>query len=418
MSASRSVVYLSYDGVAEPLGRSQVLPYVRGLAARGHRIELLTFEKTGTPLAFRRALAPGVRWTALRYHRRPSVPATAFDMAVGAAVLALLAILSRADLFHARSYVTAAFALPVARMLRVPLLFDTRGFLFDERADAGRWPRDGWLYRRAKRIEASLFRRSDAITVLTHSMQRYLRQEYPRAAEIRAPIWVIPTCADLALFSPSGPRDPALAPSLDGARVLAYLGAFGAWYLAEDMARFYLAWRRVVGHARFLVISTHSPEAIRRLLAEAGVVDELVHVEAPYAHVPEMLRWSEAGVFFFPAVFSKRGSAPTKLGEALGCGLPVATTPIGDIEDLLRGEPAGVVVRSLDDAGLERAAAALSAAALRPEVRQAARGLAERWFSLDAGISAYDALYRRLRVRRGDRSTPSDAGWPPPNDVV
>jgi glycosyltransferase involved in cell wall biosynthesis len=417
MGPSRSVVYVSYDGLDEPLGRSQVLPYVRGLAARGHRIELLTFEKAGAPLAFRRPLAAGLRWTALRYHSRPSVPATAFDMACGSVVLTWLALVSRADLFHVRSYVPAALAAPVARLLRVPVLFDTRGFLFDERADAGRWARSGWLYRGAKRVEAALFRRASAVTVLTHSMQTYLRREYPHAAEIDAPIWVIPTCADLALFSPEGPRDSTLTQPLAGARVLTYLGAFGAWYLAEEMARFYLAWRRATGTARFLVISHHDPQVIRGVLADAGAAHELVHVNAPHARVSELLRWADAAVFFFPPAFSKRGSAPTKLGETLGCGIPVATTPIGDVESLFKGHSAGVVLRGLASADLEQAAVALAAAAERPEVRRAARDLAERWFSLEAGIEAYDTLYRLLGTGPGRPCAASDAGWPSPGVV-
>jgi len=409
---TRSVVYLSYDGLEEPLGRSQVLPYVLGLAARGHQMELLTFEKPGVSLGFRRHLADRVRWTSLRYHRRPSVPATAYDMTRGLAVLTSLAWAARADLFHARSYVTAATALPLTRTLGIPLLFDPRGFLFDERADAGAWARGGRLYRGAKRVEAALFRGADAITVLTHDMQAYLRREYPQAGEIRAPIWVIPTCTDLDLFSFEGPRDADLASRLAGARVLTYLGAFGASYLADEMARFYLCWRRHVGSARLLVVSLHEPAVFRRILGEAGVAGELVHVRATHQKVPEMIRCAEAGVLFFPRVFSKRGSTPTKLGELLGCGLPVAVSPIGDVETIMSGHPAGVLVRSFDDAALDQAARTLAERAGLPEVRRAARALAEQWFGLGDGVDAYDTLYGRLRARGGARASVEDAGWP------
>jgi hypothetical protein len=40
------VLYISYTGVLEPLGQSQVLQYVIGLA-REHSMTLLTFERPG-----------------------------------------------------------------------------------------------------------------------------------------------------------------------------------------------------------------------------------------------------------------------------------------------------------------------------------------------------------------------------------
>jgi hypothetical protein len=39
------VLYVTYDGLLDPLGSSQVVPYVLGLAARGVEIDVLSFEK-------------------------------------------------------------------------------------------------------------------------------------------------------------------------------------------------------------------------------------------------------------------------------------------------------------------------------------------------------------------------------------
>ena len=38
------VLYLSYDGMADPLGQSQVLPYLEGLVSKGHKFSLISFE--------------------------------------------------------------------------------------------------------------------------------------------------------------------------------------------------------------------------------------------------------------------------------------------------------------------------------------------------------------------------------------
>ena len=41
----RRVLYISYNGMLDPLGQSQVLPYLRALAGRGVHFTLLSFER-------------------------------------------------------------------------------------------------------------------------------------------------------------------------------------------------------------------------------------------------------------------------------------------------------------------------------------------------------------------------------------
>ena len=79
-------LYICYFGLREPLVQTQVLPYVRELVAGGVRMSLLTFE----PRPFdqdewrERLRAEGIAWHALRYHKRPTLPATLYDIVRGA----------------------------------------------------------------------------------------------------------------------------------------------------------------------------------------------------------------------------------------------------------------------------------------------------------------------------------------------
>ena len=77
------VLYVSYDGALDPLGASQVVPYLLGLGARGVSINLLTFEKParwGQTAAReemqRRVEARGIRWRPLKYHKSPRLAGT------------------------------------------------------------------------------------------------------------------------------------------------------------------------------------------------------------------------------------------------------------------------------------------------------------------------------------------------------
>ena len=42
---TKKVLYISYDGMTDPLGQSQVLPYLKGLTRYGYKFTILSFEK-------------------------------------------------------------------------------------------------------------------------------------------------------------------------------------------------------------------------------------------------------------------------------------------------------------------------------------------------------------------------------------
>ena len=138
----------------------------------------------------------GVGWRRLRYHRWPTVPATAVDIACGILLGLWLIVAYRVKLVHARSHVPGVMAAGLRYLTGVPFLFDIRGFLAEEYADAGVWPAEGRLYRTTKRVERWLVGRASGIVVLTERAAALLREWY--AAEMSdKPLEVIPCCVDL-----------------------------------------------------------------------------------------------------------------------------------------------------------------------------------------------------------------------------
>src|SRR5215218_2844578 len=88
----KRVLFISYNGMLDPLGQTQVIPYLRELAKRGVSYTLLSFErdKAFEPEGVRNCeelrqdlSACGIEWHWLRYHQRPSVPATIYDVLAG-----------------------------------------------------------------------------------------------------------------------------------------------------------------------------------------------------------------------------------------------------------------------------------------------------------------------------------------------
>lgn len=385
-----SVLYVAYDGALDPLGGSQVVPYVAGLASRGCAITLITFEKAErwrdtvarTAMAFRLGAAD-VRWCPLAYHRRPRLAATLADMLAGIRVVAAEARRSAPVLVHCRGDVATAMARWSGGRVRSRLLYDVRGLFSDERVDAGSWRRGSLLDRFVRRIEAGNLRRADGVVVLTGPAADELRRRRPSLPLVR----VIPTCTDLTSFTPR-------AASQKAEFGLTYIGSLGTWYMGAEMVAFAAAAREFVpGPPLFL--TPHADEA-RRLGATADWAE--VRAVTP-GEVASWLRRASALFFFIRPVRSKRASCPTKFAEGLASGLPiVCNRGIGDLDDVVEAEGVGVLVDGFSDAAYREAGRRLRVLLQDPGLSDRCRGLAEDRYSLAQGVDAYADVYRKLGV--------------------
>jgi glycosyltransferase involved in cell wall biosynthesis len=399
-------LFLTYDGLFSPLGQSQILPYLRGLQAKGHRISILSFERnTATATArvrLRDELADeGIAWVALRYHRTPTVAATAFDIMQGVLVARWMIRRNHIDLLHARSYVPMLMALLVAGRRKV--VFDMRGFWADERVEGNLWTRTRpvhrLLYRLAKGLERWGLRRADHVVILTQAAHRVLG-DIPGVTKPLPPVSVIPTCTDLRRFQPVADKTAARrALGLPATPIVVYQGQVGTWYLLQEMAAFIgrakLRWHRLL----FLILAPDEHEFIRGTCAAAGLVEGADFRVEALAHA-EVARWvaaADGALFFTRPTYAKLASCPTKFGECLACGLPVvANAGVGDVADIIAENRVGSVVSEFTDEAYDRAVNDLEALWRDPDVARRCRSAAESGFALDDAIVTYDGIYKSL----------------------
>lgn len=391
----RAVLYISYDGMLEPLGQSQVLSYLERLAA-DYDIHLISFEKpadwANTGLRQRvgdRISAAKISWRPLTYHKSPSAPATAYDIAAGTALALWITLTKRVDLVHARSYVPGVMAAAVKKVTGARFLFDMRGFWADERTDGGIWPVEGRLYRTAKSIERWLLSAADHIVTLTHASAKVLPELSPQTK--LAPVTVIPTCADLDRFAlhPAPPANPF---------VLGYVGSVGTWYLWDETLAFFKALKKRCPDARFLIVNRNEHAFLREAAAKAGIdASDMEIVAAEHRDVPALIGRMHAAAALIKPSFSKIASAPTKLAEYLGCGVPcLGNKGVGDVDDILTTNRTGIAVADFSPATMERAADAMLKLAEDPLIRENCRQTAERLFALEQGVAAYRNIYAGL----------------------
>ena len=105
----------------------------------------------------------------------------------------------------------------------------------------------------------------------------------------------------------------------------------------------------------------------------------------------------DAGIFFIRQVFSKQASAPTKLAELLGCGVPcLGNAGVGDMAEVLECERIGVALKSFDKAALTNGLQELLQLVADPATRARCVAAAQKHFSLDEGVRRYAAVYGQL----------------------
>jgi glycosyltransferase involved in cell wall biosynthesis len=394
-------LYVCYLTLEDPLVHTQVVAYLAGLVQRGHEIHLLTFETGRLTRHRRRELrsrlaGEGIAWHGLRYHKRPTLPATIADVLLGALYAAALIRRHRLDAFHARGHMPAAMALIARRLARFRLIFDVRGLMAEEYEDAGRWARGSAPFRLTKSVEARALGRADAVIFLTERVREYLFGSPPPAH-----VFVIPCCADVeSIEAARGQREAVRRElGLDGRTVLVYVGKFGGWYMEREMVEFFALAREQRPDLHFLILTQSDPAPIERELAGRGADRATWTItRATPAAVGGYLAAADAAIAFVRPTFSKISSSPTKIGEYLAAGLPVITIAgVGDVDGLLAGYGVGVVLDAYDRPSLERGARRLLELAQDAGGAERSRTAARERLSLaELGIPAYHAVYRHV----------------------
>ncbi|HEY3038438.1 MAG TPA: glycosyltransferase [Pyrinomonadaceae bacterium] len=401
-----ATLYICYFGINEPLVHTQVLPYLRQLSAAGVRVNLLTFEpglrKTWSAAEVRSTreslAADGISWFCLAYHKSPSLPATLYDIVAGARFALRMARREGIRVLHARSHVPMAMALLADRFMRFKLIFDIRGLMAEEYADAALWTEGSLPFRMVKRLERAGIRRADQIVVLTARLRDWLVGRRLKSAE---EIEVIPCCVDIGRFEEDQSANLGETSPSDRFDVV-YAGSLVGLYLVEEMGRFFQAIKRKRPEAYLRILSVSPREQGVAALKRAGLKESDFNIRAVIpSDVPMHLRRARLGVSFRKPAFAQIAASPTKIPEYLAAGLPiVCSAGIGDLDELVEREQVGVVLRQFDEDACQRAADEALVIAQDPKIRERCRRVARLSFDLQTvGGQRYLNVYRRLAER-------------------
>lgn len=403
-------VFVTNDALSGHIGTAQILPYLEGLAARGHILESLSVETRVNDWDREGAWRKRLEVAAIRYYplRRsagplyklerfllPSRLARALEQSIAGA---------RPDLIHCRSYMPLKAVLEASARHRIPFLFDMRGFWIDQRIEGGFWNMDRLIWQQVvkwlRATESRAISEASAIVTLTADARDIVssRPDYNGA-----PISVIPCSVRGDIFRPlSGKPDRRSRLGIPAqSRVIAYLGSAGGLYRLDVLYRLWQSMTERGVQTSLLFIGDHQFASHAEAAAQVGVVLDprlCFFVRCAHHEVPGMLATADVGISPIIQNFSSLGVSATKVGEYLSCGLPVVTNAgVGDARRIITDGENGFVLPDFGDDAIAQCTAAVIAGLdggfLPPQEISRRAGT---YFRMDHAISAYDAIYRNF----------------------
>ncbi|MGZ4096671.1 MAG: glycosyltransferase [Bacteroidia bacterium] len=398
---TKHTLYVTFDGLSDPLGQSQILPYLTGLAKNGYTITILSCEKkerVEKELSNIQSLLNPVSfsWNYILYDEVGGFLTRLNYIRKIYSLAKKENISKKFKLVHCRSYLAALIGLRLKRKYDIPFLFDMRGFWANERFDGNIWSRKNPLhiafYKYFKIKEKQFLTESNAIVSLTHAAVKILAQNY-KGIDIQQKTTVIPCCVNTSLFDPEKTL-PISFPSLkSNEHLLVYTGSIGTWYYTKEMIDCVLAWQEFIPSLKLLIVTKDIKE-LETILS--GYSEKERHIvlqtSVPYAQVPSVLACAKAAIFFIKPAFSKIASSPTNMAECWAMNLPIITNPgIGDNDIYFKEKAGGILVEGFNVSAYKSAAKKYLAMNKKDY-----REIALSNFDAEKAVVSYSGIYNAL----------------------
>lgn len=257
------------------------------------------------------------------------------------------------------------------------------------------------MIKAAQRMENHLYKKADAVTVLSDDLKENVAAKLGEREKIR----VIPNFVDTAFITP-GPRENDYRKEfgLDGKTVVMYAGNVGMSQ-SLDMV---LAAAGVMADETDVMFVINGQGALRRELQRKarGLGNVLFVDPQPFERLPDVLR--AADIHLVPL---KKGlassSVPSKTYSILAAGRPLVASvdPGSEIQSLVERAGAGVAVPPEDPEAFTKALRRLiEAPGERQRMGISGRAFVEGWASPAAVAESYEELFASLL---GSRAKPS-----------
>ncbi len=295
-----------------------------------------------------------------------------------------------------RSTFPAAMVLNVLhKHSHLKMIFDADGLPLEERVDfSGLNPR-GFQYKLLKSFETKAIERADVVITRTNATVEFLANNMPA---IKSKFFTVSNGRDINFFKDNHTRS-VVRSSLgipEEALMLVYAGSLGPQYCVSEMMHIYQEVASQMNNVYLLILTGNT--AYLDNSAFTKFIDERVLVKSvPFQEVPSYLAAADVALAIRQPSFSMKGVAPIKIGEYLLTGLPVvASAGIGDTEAILKNKSCCFVLKNHKQESLQSAASWIGEVYNKSTLKEEARALGIKEFSLENSIKTYTMALRNL----------------------
>lgn len=395
------ILYVTYDGLLDPLGGSQILPYIKGINSSSKSFKILSFEKSKSAkkISLKRQELSNERieWIPLNFTKNTGLLSKFRDLLSLYLNLISIFLKNDIDVVHARGLPCASAVLTFKKIFRFKLIFDFRGLWADERVTKGGWDLSKYShyaqYKYYKLREKALFQKADQIIVLTNAVRKDLAKNINFSDEI---VNVIPCAADFKHFRILDENSSKL-PSSNFDLVLGYLGSIGPMYRFDKYLELIEAFKKESIQIKGLVISKDINYAKRFLYENnfSHLQDCLQFVSAEREEIPALLNQMSYLVSFYTLSYSVISVSPTKIGESLACGIPIiCNSGIGDTDFILNELNGGHVMKDFSTDSIKILQKEVNLQ--NPINKKLLRNRSRKYFDLEHAIQKYNQIYDSL----------------------
>ena len=257
-------------------GHIRILEEASALQDLGHRVTIVTYYKGEDVAGLHIERTPPLPWRA-NYEVGSSRHKLVFDLFLGAKLLQIGRRL-RPDIVHGHMHEGALLGGVLARLLRVPLVFDFQGSLTGEMIDHGFIRPHGLGFAFWRRLERVICNLPDAILTSSLRAQELLGGRFGVPQER---IYPLPDCADVDHFNPSR-RAAVEADALrrrfnipPGRPIVAYLGLLADYQGTPHLIQAAAHLKAAGEDAHFLIMGYPNEEVYRTMARRLGVADRV-----------------------------------------------------------------------------------------------------------------------------------------------
>ncbi len=403
----KKVLYVSYDGMTDPLGQSQVLPYISGLSKEGYEFHLISFEKEDKFNIHKDHIQSicdesGIKWHPQDYKNEGGLKKTIKQVRRMKRVVRYLQEKHNFDIVHCRSYISALSGLALKQKHNVKFVFDMRGFWANERIDGNIWTLSNPIFKRIynyfKKKEIEFLSEADYTISLTENGRDEINS-WKAFQSKKPPIQIIPCCVNLDLFNPENTTTIQISEAKKrlgiepNQFVLGYVGSIGTWYMLPEMLDYFKVLKRKNNNAVFLFISGENPKHIMNEVEKKGIDQASIFIQSVlHKEVPLHISLFDESIFFIRASYSKKASSPTKQGEIMAMGIPlICNAGVGDTDRIVEKYHSGKIISEFSDEAYSIAIDD-NGAFNRERTMEGAR----EYFSLKEGVKNYLNVYKTI----------------------